>query len=109
MKAKALHDFVMIPPGKSVRDLLPEWSKVQAEVHMGGPPQTACGACRKPFTLVRKPRKALKIYPVGSIAPVRVDVNICGACVALHAKGGAARDGVLAAVQAFLEGEEAAQ
>jgi hypothetical protein len=108
MSTKPLHDFTPIPPGKTVGDVLPAWSAVKEEIHIG-PPQKVCGACRKPFTVIRKPRKQLMVYPMHVMVPIRVDVKICGACIALHHQGGAARDGVLAGVQAFLEGEEAAQ
>jgi hypothetical protein len=49
------------------------------------------------------------MYPTFTPFPIAFSFNICGRCVALHQSGGAYRDGVLAAVEAYCEGEEAAQ
>lgn len=108
MSPKPLHDFVALPRGLNVADVLPAFAAVEHEVHIGVP-NRICGSCRKPFTAARRPRKTLLVYPVHLPVPVRFDVLICGSCLALHRRGGAARDGVLAALQAFIEGEEAGQ
>lgn len=108
MSARPLHDVVRLPTGKTIGEFLPAFSDVKHEIHLGTPSKT-CGACRKPFSAVRKPRKKLYVYPMHIPVPVRFDVCICGACLALLRQGGEAADGVLAAVQAFLEGDEVAQ
>lgn len=106
MSARTLHDFVILPKGKTVADVLPRFAGVKHEVHIGDP-NAMCGSCRKPFSAVRKRRKTLQIYPAHLPWPLRFDIDICGACLMKHRQGGAARDAVLAAVQAFIEGEEA--
>lgn len=97
-----------IPDGKTVRDLLPTYSASLCELVIGAHP-TQCASCRKPFTAVRKPRRTVKIYPVAALVPVVFLHEICGACLVQYQRGGNDRDGVLAAVQAFLEGDEANQ
>jgi len=78
------------------------------EVHVGRS-NTQCAACRKPFNAVRKPRKAIRLYPKPLVLPICFSFDICGGCYALHQAGGADRDGMLAAVEGFCKGEEANQ
>lgn len=103
-----LHNMVPIEEGKTVADLLPAFSGVRNEVRIGKP-NTVCPGCRKPFNAVRKPRKALRMYPIASTVPIAFSFNICGKCYALHQSCGADRDGVLAAVESYCHGEEASQ
>lgn len=107
-KTGRLHGMTPIPPGKTVSDLLPVYSKADNEVHLGAP-NTECASCRKPFNALRKRRKAVRMYPVRSMIPVVFALDICGRCLALYQAGGASRDGVLASVEAYCDGEEAAQ
>lgn len=108
MSGRNLHGMTQLPPGKKVGELLPSFSKITQEV-FAGKPNRECASCRKPFNVVRKPRKAVRMYPVRSALPVAFSFNICGHCLALYQKGGADRDGVLAAVEAYCEGREASQ
>lgn len=108
MSGGKLHGMTLLPPGANVGEMLPTFSGITEEVHVGKP-NAECASCRKPFTTVRKPRKAVRMYPVRSALPVAFSFNICGHCLALYQKGGADRDGVLAAVEAYCEGREASQ
>lgn len=103
-----LHETRIIPEGKTVGDLLPAFSGVKHELHLGEP-NPECAGCRKPFSGVRKPRKAIRMYPAFSPVPVAFSFNICGACARMWQKGGADRDGVSASVTAYCEGTEATQ
>lgn len=108
MSARSLHNFVRLPSGKTIGEFLPAFSDVKHEIHLGTPSKT-CGSCRKPFSAVRKPRKKLYVYPMHIPVPIRFDVCICGACLALYRRGGTHQDGVLAAIEVFVEGEEVTQ
>lgn len=68
-KTGCLHGMTPIPPGKTVSDLLPVYSKADNEVHLGAP-NPECASCRKPFNALRKRRKAVRMYPVRSMVPV---------------------------------------
>lgn len=101
-----LHDMVFLEDIENVGDILPAFANVKNEVHVGEP-NKECAGCRKPFTLARKARKNVRIYPMQSILPICFSFRICGSCLALHEKGGADRDAVLSSVQAFCEGDAA--
>lgn len=103
-----LHNMVPVEEGKTVADILPAFSDVKHDVHIGEP-NKECASCRKPFNAVRKARKALRMYPIAASVPIAFSYNICGRCYALHQAGGAARDGMLAAVESFCNGEVAIQ
>jgi hypothetical protein len=97
-----------IPAGKTVGDLLPTFSGVDDEVHVGKP-NPECASCRKPFNELRKRRKAVRLYPVASPIPVAFSFDICGRCLGLYQAGGLSREGLLAAVEAYCDGVEAEQ
>lgn len=105
MSDRKLHGMTQLPPGKKVGDVLPIFSGITQEV-FAGKPNLDCASCRKPFTAVRKRRKAVRMYPVRAALPAVFSFDICGRCLALYRKGGADRDGVLAAVEAYCEGIE---
>lgn len=105
---KQLHGLTELPNGKLVGDLLEAFSGIKHEVFIGKP-NPVCAGCRKPFDAVRKPRKAIRLYPVNSPIPIAYSFNICGHCLALLRRGGSAKDGVLAAVEAYCEGRKAKQ
>lgn len=109
MKSR-LHRLDAIPVGKTVGDLLPVFSGVKGDLRIGKP-DSNCASCRKPFTLVRKPRKCIRLYPYSAPIPVAFEYRICGACYAIYQRGGDEREGFLAAVEAYHDGEqmEAAQ
>lgn len=67
-----------------------------------------CVSCRKAFSVTRQPRRTMLIYP-NPLIPLACSFRICERCYTLHQEGGAARDGMLAAVQAYLEGEDSWQ
>jgi hypothetical protein len=108
MSARKLHSMTMIPEGKTVGDLLPVFSGVKHELFVGKS-NPVCASCRKPFNAIRKPRKAIRMYPVAADVPLAYSFNICGACVRLVANGGADHDAVLASVEAYCEASEAKQ
>lgn len=108
MTERKLHSMTQLLPGQKVGELLPAFSNITQEV-FAGKSNPECASCRKPFTAVRKPRKAVRMYPVRSALPVAFSFNICGHCLAMYQKGGADRDGVLAAVEAYCEGRKASQ
>lgn len=105
-KTTTLHSMTVIPDGKTVADLLPVFAGVRQDVFVGKP-NPVCASCRKPFDAVRKPRKAVRMYPVAAKVPFSYSFNICGACTRLVANGGAEEQGVLAAVEAYCEAKEA--
>ena len=105
---RRLHGMTPVPDGKTVADLLPSFSSVKNEIHLGTP-NPECASCRKPFTALRKRRAALRLYPNWLPLPFAFSFDICGHCLALHQKGGADRDAVLAAVEAYCDGGEAGQ
>ena len=104
----SLHDMTPIEEGQTVGDVLPVFANVTREVTLGTP-NPECAACRKPFNHARKRRRAVRMYPVDAPFPIAFSFDICGRCSALHQNGGADRDSVLAAVQAYGEGDEARQ
>lgn len=108
MTARKLHGMTKMPPGTKIGDLLPAFKDCENEIH-AGTPNPECASCRKPFNVVRKRRKAVRIYPVHSVLPVAFAFDICGHCLALYRKGGEDMDSVLASVEAYCEGKEASQ
>lgn len=101
-----LHNMIPIEEGKTVADYLPVFADVRHEIHFGV--NKECASCRKPFNAVRKPRRSLKMYPMPAIIPFCFQFDLCGACYALHQAGGAAKDSMLAAVEAYADGVEEA-
>lgn len=97
-----------IPAGQSVGDLLPAFAEVKHAVHLGEP-NKECAGCRKPFTAARKPRRSLMVYPVGLPLPIAFVYRICGSCIAEYRKGGEAREAMLSAIDAYIDGAEATQ
>lgn len=102
------HSLTELPLGATIGDILPAYSGVEHEVHLGKP-NPECASCRKPFNQLRKRRKAVRLYPVTSPIPVAFSFDICGCCLRLYQAGGPSRDGVLAAVEAYCDGVQAAQ
>jgi len=95
-------------PLKVVENLFPSCSRASNELHLGEPnPECAC--CRMPFSAVRGRRKAVRLRPLLVPVPMAFEFDICGRCLALYKRGGAARAGVLTAVKAYCEGTEACQ
>lgn len=106
MSTTPLHNLVGLPEGKAIGDVLPAFSGVHTEIHLGKP-NTVCASCRKPFSAVRKRRQAIRLYSTGLQIPVCLQYWLCGCCVAQCQLGGNARDAVLASVEAFADGSEA--
>jgi len=107
MKANksALHDFEILPDGVSIKDVEPAFSEVIAEEHIGKM-NSCCASCRKPFSHVRKPRREIRLYPIGLPVPIAFAYAICGRCAVLYRKDRQGRDAVLSSVEAFSRGEE---
>lgn len=106
--SKPLHRMVELPQGKSIGDINDVYSGVKTHFHIGSP-NTVCASCRKPFNAARKPRRQVLIYPAQTRVPVIVSLRICGHCLRLTQLGGAHKESVLCAVEAFFEGDEALQ
>jgi len=106
----AAHKLVELPAGKTLADVLPVFKRVEDECHIGAPTPD-CAGCRKPFTAVRKRRKALRLYPIGvcQLAPVGYAYSLCGRCWRQYQAGGDQKQALLAAIDAFIDGEEARQ
>lgn len=104
----APHHMVAIPAGKTVRDLLPQFSDVKHEVGPIGKPCALCAGCGRPFTAARKPRLTLKLYPIHCPVPVALLYRICGRCAIQYRAGGEERNRILAAVERFVLGDGAA-
>lgn len=104
----SMHSIVSMPAGQTIADIFTSFSGIKGELRIGQPNQE-CACCRKPFTVARKPRKVIRLYPVdiASQIPVVVEFRICGACLALHQRGGMDRERCLVAVQAYFDGQEA--
>lgn len=100
--------MVAVPEGMTLSNLLSSVSGLGMEIVIGKPNEV-CAGCRKPFNELRKRRKVVRMHPTGSGLPLVFSFHICGHCQALHQKGGAARDGLLASIQAYCEGMEANQ
>lgn len=100
-----LHYLDAIPDGKTVSDLLPVFAGVKGDLRIGEP-DSHRASCRKPFTLVRKPRKCIRLYPYSMPVPMAFEYRICGACYAIFQRGGDEREGFLAAVEAYHDGEQ---
>lgn len=103
-----LHRMNEVPSGKLVGDLLPVFSAVKDEFHIGEP-NKECACCRKPFTITRKPRKSVRLYPCAASIPFAYQYRICGACVAMYERGGADREAFSAAIDAYHHNEGADQ
>lgn len=105
-----MHRLTPIPPGCSLADVLPVFGHCRRDLRIGTP-CTLCAGCRKPFNSIRKRRKEIRLYPVSfcQVAPIAVAYSLCGKCFAQYQAGGASRDALLAAVDAFLHGDEASQ
>lgn len=107
---KPLHNLVELPAGKTLAEVLPALAHVKEHIHIGTP-SPVCAGCRKPFNAVRKRRKAVRLYPVAvcQFAPVAFGYSLCGQCFAQYQKGGDEKEALLAAIEAFSDGEEASQ
>lgn len=110
MNRPRLHKLASLRPGETLTGVLPGLRGVTTEVHMGTP-ATECASCRKPFNAIRKQRKSIRLYPVAlcQVIPMAFQYGLCGFCFAQYQRGGDDREAVLAAVDAFSDGEEASQ
>lgn len=107
MKANksALHDLEILPDGVSINDVEPAFAGVTGEAHIGTM-NSCCASCRKPFSPVLKPRKEIRLYPMGMAIPIAFAYAICERCALEYQHGGSDRDAVLASVEAFSQGKE---
>ncbi|WP_291988395.1 hypothetical protein [Candidatus Accumulibacter sp. ACC007] len=104
------HNLVELPAGKTLADVLPVFKNVEDERHIGMP-TPVCAGCRKPFTAVRKRRKAFRLYPVDicQAAPVAFAYSLCGRCWSHYQAGGDRKEALMASIDAFSDGSEATQ
>ncbi|HUW37547.1 MAG TPA: hypothetical protein VMV91_09450 [Rhodocyclaceae bacterium] len=103
-----LHNLIELPAGKAVGDVLPAFSEVRDYIHVGSP-NAICPGCRRPFSAVRKRRKCIRLFSADALIPIALQYSLCGACVAKHRSGGDAREALLVAIEAFVDGKEARQ
>lgn len=108
MVKHCLHNVLQLPEGKSLGDVLPAFSNVANEIHLGKRSEV-CAACRKPFNSARKPRKEIRLYPVDLPIPIAWAYPLCRCCSRKFGHGGDGRASVLASVEAFHNGEKASQ
>jgi hypothetical protein len=92
-----------LPEGTTLRDL-PAFADVEHEF-MIGPPAPECAGCGKPFNAERQRSVNVDIVSPALPVPMVIRFYLCGHCRDLCRQGGAARDGVLAGVQAYWLGE----
>jgi hypothetical protein len=102
-----MHNLIELPKGKRVQDVLPQFADVSKETDPIGIPCQICPSCTKPFTVARKPRLRIRLYPTWSLVPVAIQYRLCGSCAWQYRAGGSIRAAVLDAVERFLEGSEA--
>lgn len=77
------------------------------ELHLGKP-NDDCAGCRLTFDSINRSTASVRIsHPI--VPMVFFEYRICGKCTAMLKTEGADRDGVLAGINAFHEGEEADQ
>ncbi len=107
MKPSRDSTLVPLPPGRRVQDVLPQFLDVRDEIAVGTP-AAHCAGCSKPFTIARKRKMRLRLYPIHCPVPMAFAYCLCGACAAKYRRGGAERETVLRAVEAFHQGGEAA-
>lgn len=100
-KALDMHKLIEIPEGKRVQDLLPIYATAILEIGNQCP---VCPSCSKPFTAARKPRVAIKLYPIKCGLPIVFAYRLCGRCAKDYHDGGDKKSAVLASVQRFVEG-----
>ncbi|MBK9019624.1 MAG: hypothetical protein IPL72_06340 [Sulfuritalea sp.] len=98
-----LHSLDALPDGKTIGDILPAFSGVKGEIHLVKPNED-CASCRKPFGMVRRRRKFIRLYNPNLPAPVAFDYWVCGSCLAMHQRGGKESDAFLAAVELYHNG-----
>lgn len=107
---KKLHNLVELPSGQQPSDVLAAFSQVTEEIHVGAP-AAVCAGCSKPFTAVRKRRKAFRLYPMSVCqkVPIAFSHMLCGRCFGQFRRGGDAKEAIMAAIDAFDDGEIARQ
>jgi hypothetical protein len=106
MSAHPTHSMIEIPAGKTVADFLPQYTRVTQYLRPIGAPCATCACCIKPFTTARKPRMALRLYPVQYVMPIAFLYRLCGLCARRYCAGGHERQVVLAAIERFVLGDE---
>ena len=97
-----------LPEGKRVQDVLPAFAAVTDELGPIGEPCPVCPGCSKPFTVARKRRLGVRLYPANSPVPVVLRYDLCGKCSHAFREKGAAYESLIAHIQAFVNGDEIA-
>jgi len=103
-----MHRLIELPKGKRVQDVLPQFAAVvsMANPFIVGEPCPICPGCSKPFTASRKPRQIIRLYSVSSLVPIVIQYRLCRSCWFQCRLGGSKRDGVLAAIENFMGGND---
>ncbi len=104
----ALHSLIALPEGKTLSDLVPALAGIKGEIRIGKP-NAQCACCRKLFSAARKRYRRIRLASLDVVryCPIAVEYHICRKCFQKHERGGIAREGFLAAVEAFHRGEVA--
>lgn len=108
MSATKFHSLEELKPGETIGDINPAFAGLKGEVRVGKM-NSHCASCRKPFTVIRKPRREIKLYPADLPVPIGWAYHICGGCLALYQRGENARASVLASIESFHLGENPTQ
>lgn len=101
-RADVLVALMPLPEGKRPQDVLPAFSDVTTESMPIGNPCPVCPGCKKKFTVTRKRRAWIRLYPAFLPAPVVVIYGLCGSCARIYRKKGATREALIAKIQAFM-------
>lgn len=78
------------------------------EIHLGEP-NAQCAGCRQAFSQLTPPTARVRVSYRFSPFPLFFEYRICGSCDAKLRTDTADRDGVLAGINAFHEGDEPSQ
>lgn len=100
--------MVEVPAGKCLADVVPAFAGVAHSVHVGEL-NMECPSCRRRFTEARKPRRSILIAWPNLALPIALSFRICGSCLFRYRQGGVHRDSMLAAIEAYVDGEAASQ
>ena len=103
---KPMHDLIGAPDGMTLGEFLPNFADVKHEVLIGKP-NDECASCGKPFNDLRKRRGKIRLYSTNALVLIIHQFHLCGRCCHQYKRGGEAKNGVLVAVEAYFESDDA--
>ncbi|GEM_PF-4435451 len=95
-----------LPRGKRIQHMLEAFRDVREWSTPVGQPCRVCPSCGKAFTAARKPRLTICLYPSLTPVPVAFLYRLCGPCAHTYRKGGRHKQGVIDAIERFLNDDE---